>query len=130
MNAEINKTKINFLEVDFLEESNWKALEKFDIIISNPPYIPLSDLETMDKNVAKHEPHLALFVPDENPLLFYQKIEKFSQTHLNINGLIWLEIYADLSEETRGIFNPEFYTSELIEDMFGRKRFLKIIRCR
>lgn len=129
-NAEINKTEINFLEKDFLNETKWNSLGIFDIIISNPPYIPLSDLKKMDKNVADHEPHLALFVPDDIPLLFYEKIEKFAQTHLNVNGTVWLEIYADLAKETRALFNPQIYDSVLMEDIFGKNRFLKITRYR
>lgn len=129
-NAELNNADVNFLEMDFLDEVRWKVMGLYDVLISNPPYIPLSDLENMDRNVSEHEPHLALFVPDENPIIFYEKIEIFSQKHLRLNGMIWLEIYADLSKETLGIFSSEKYRAEIIEDMFGKKRFLKIIRFR
>ncbi|MBS1927647.1 MAG: peptide chain release factor N(5)-glutamine methyltransferase [Chitinophagaceae bacterium] len=127
-----NSDKLNlpvlFRQMDFLLEENWKSLGQFDVLISNPPYISQSEISTLDPNIVQHEPHLALFVPDSDPLLFYKKIAQFSIHHLAENGNIWLEINSDLANETRAIFSPEDYTTELLKDAFDNYRFLHVTR--
>ena len=80
-NAIDNDVKIDFIQLDFLDEPTWESLNSFDIIVSNPPYIPVNEKEKLDKNVTLFEPHTALFVPDHSPLLFYEKIALFAKKH-------------------------------------------------
>lgn len=99
-NAALYNAHINFITMDFLDESTWPSLPFFDIIISNPPYIPLSEKEKLAKNVTDFEPHLALFVPRESPLIFYEKIAAFGKEHLLPDGKIYLEMHEDNAGET------------------------------
>ena len=85
INAATYDADIIFLKVDFLDESEWESLPMFDIIISNPPYIPINEKSNLDTNVTAYEPHQALFVPDNAPLLFYEKIATFGIKHLTPN---------------------------------------------
>jgi release factor glutamine methyltransferase len=115
LNLSIDIQKANILEENFTEE-------KFDIIVSNPPYVMDSEKELMKPNVLNHEPHSALFVPNNNPLLFYKSIAEFSKTHLNKNGKCYLEINEQLGKETLLLFPPN--TTKLIKDIFGKDRFI------
>src|SRR5690606_203212 len=103
-NAILQTTDIYFLELDFLDENHWGQLGQFDIIVSNPPYIPAKEKERMSKNVTAHEPYAALFVPDDNPLLFYRKIALFGKKHLTPNGKIYVETHEDYAKETAQLF--------------------------
>ena len=87
-NAVNNETEINFQLIDFLDESKWSELGKYDIIVSNPPYIKITEANTMSKHVLEFEPHKALFVPDEDALLFYRKIADFALQHLLPSGAV------------------------------------------
>ncbi len=100
-NAVANKTTIDFLQLDFLNENEWQRLPVFDIIVSNPPYIPVSEKENLDRNVTAYEPGIALFVPDNNPLLFYEAIAAFAKTHLKKEGKIYVEIHEDFCKRNR-----------------------------
>lgn len=120
-------TTIDFLLIDFLNESQWKTLPEFDIIVSNPPYIKLSESENMNKNVIDFEPHLALFVPDNDALLFYRKIALFGKLHLKRSGEIYVEINEALGEAVSLLFLNENYTVELKKDLQGKDRMLKAI---
>ncbi len=122
-NAKNHQTEIRFLRMDFLNEDNWKSLPVFDIISSNPPYIPLKEKDKLDKNVTAFEPHTALFVPDDTALLFYEKIAVFGKTHLGRNGKIYVEIHEDFAKETLKVFE-QFYTVEIKKDIFGKERML------
>lgn len=124
-NAMIQAAQVYFIRLDFLDESTWKDLGKFDIIISNPPYIKRSEACTMNANVLQHEPHLALFVPDEDALLFYRKIAAFAKTHLEPNGSVFLEINEALGREVVELFIPQGYATELRKDMQGKERMVK-----
>lgn len=119
-----NNVDVSFLLIDFLDETTWNQLPKFDVIVSNPPYIPTKEKEKMDKNVVDHEPHLALFVPDENPLLFYKKIADFGKEHLNKNGKIFVEIYEEEGQNTFDTFQTTYSHVELKKDLFGKDRFI------
>jgi release factor glutamine methyltransferase len=124
-NASIQNTAIQFIHVDFLDESGWTNFPKFDVIVSNPPYIPLNEKEKMDKNVTAYEPGMALFVPDNDPLLFYKKIAAFGKKHLNPEGKIYLEIHEDYAKETAAVFTALQYDHVLVkEDMFGKERMV------
>ena len=115
---------INFQLLDFLEESNWNSLPIFDIIVSNPPYIKQSESAAMAEHVLQYEPHVALFVPDNDALLFYKKIAAFSKNNLAKNGKIMVEINEALGAETVALFNDCGFSAQLITDMQGKDRFV------
>lgn len=123
-NAITNKTNIQCTLFDFLDESRWPELMLFDIIISNPPYIPVKEKNTMDKNVVDYEPHSALFVPDHNPLLFYEKIAKFGRSHLNYNGKIFVETHVDYTQDVAKLFSATYQQVIVKKDMFGKERMV------
>ena len=87
-NAKKLGADIHFAKVDILDEDSRADLPVFDIIVSNPPYIPLKDKAEMHDNVLLHEPHMALFVANEDPLVFYREIIQFSVEHLKPRGFI------------------------------------------
>lgn len=125
-NARQQQTSIHFHEMNILQQQTLSALPTFDIIVSNPPYIPLMDKATMHNNVVEHEPHLALFVNDEDPLLFYRAIATFSKHHLTANGTIYLELHEMLGLATMEVFSSAgFVNSTLKKDMQGKDRMLK-----
>lgn len=124
-NANYIGVDINFLQLDFLNESNWNQLPRFDVIVSNPPYIKKLEQAQMQNNVLLHEPHLALFVPNDNALIFYERIALFAKTHLNPNGSIWLEINEALGKETVDVFIDKGFNAEIILDMQGKERMIK-----
>jgi release factor glutamine methyltransferase len=123
-NAEANETEINFIQLDFLNKSGWIHLSKYDIIVSNPPYIPLSEKEKMDKNVTAYEPHTALFVPTEKPLLFYEQLALFAKEHLNTNGKLYVEIHEEYGKETAALFCTVFKIVEVRKDINGKERMI------
>ena len=126
-NAHSLGTQINFWEADFLNEEKWDTYSKYDIIISNPPYIKASESVDMQKNVLDHEPHQALFVPDTDSLVFYRKIAAFGKRHLTEHGSIYLEINASLSKETIEVYHAANYQTELRKDMYGKERMIRAI---
>ena len=123
-NARIHQTAITFLSADFTYHKNWKLFYRHQMIISNPPYIPLREKELMDKNVVNHEPHLALFVPDEQPLIFYEKLASFGKDHLSPGGQIMVETHFEFASEVKSLFETAGYDAELRKDLFGKPRFV------
>ncbi|MFV1449505.1 peptide chain release factor N(5)-glutamine methyltransferase [Maribacter sp. HS] len=124
---------VTFVKADMLSlhsKTSAKELDqKFDIIISNPPYVRELEKAEMLNNVIDHEPSLALFVPDEDPLKFYKAVVNFASEHLNKNGCLYLEINQYLGEETKQILQQSnFKTIDLRLDMFGNDRMIKGIR--
>jgi release factor glutamine methyltransferase len=101
---------------------------QFDYIISNPPYIKQTESNTMDKNVLAFEPHIALFVEDKNPLIFYTEIKRIATKSLKIGGEIFLEINPILAAETLSLFNNTIFSADLINDMYGKQRFVFAIK--
>lgn len=122
-NAIFHKAEIDFILIDFLKEDAWDSLKSYDYIISNPPYIPEKKKEEMDKQVTDFEPELALFVSDEDPLIFYKKIYAFAFNHLKAKGKIFLETHYDNAKQVAAIFAVS-YKTELIKDMSGKERFV------
>jgi release factor glutamine methyltransferase len=122
---ELNQS-VQFEEIDFLDESKWARLKPVNIIVSNPPYIKEAEKNSMHQNVVNFEPHQALFVPDEDGLLFYRKIVQFSQTHLLPGGLIYLEINEALGKEVVALFSTLYASVELKKDIFGKDRMVRI----
>ena len=125
-NAAENNVAIDFREMNFLDEETYHSLPVFDVIISNPPYIRENDKDSLDKNVILHEPHLALFVTQNDPLLFYRKIFSFAKEHLTETGKIFLEVHEDYAKETAGIFNEGNYLTEIKKDMQGKERMIVV----
>src|SRR5207248_796095 len=103
-NAADHLTKIDFFQVDFLSTKNWNQLKNYDVIVSNPPYIPKNEMHTMDKNVVGYEPHTALFVDSGEPCIFYEKIAAFGKDHLNRNGMIFMETHEAYAEAVLNLF--------------------------
>jgi release factor glutamine methyltransferase len=125
-NAVQHETAINFHLLDFLDESKWNELGIYDIIISNPPYIKTSESNSMSAHVLQYEPHKALFVPDDDALLFYKKIADFALMHLAPNGTVYVEINQQLGKETADVFFKKgFKEVLLLKDMSGNERFVK-----
>ena len=124
-NAGSLNAAIHLIQLDFLNEDNWNSLPQFDIIVSNPPYIRLAEKENMNRNVLDFEPGLALFVPDQDPLVFYRKIAAFASKHLNKKGAIYLEINEALGKEVSELYETEGYRVELRKDVSGRNRMVK-----
>lgn len=123
-NAQETGTDIHFQQIDFLDETSWTQLPVFDLIVSNPPYIKQSEINKMAKHVIDHEPHLALFVPDNDALIFYKKIAAFAKTHLKKEGMIFMEINQVLGEEVCSLFESAGYTTQLRQDLQGNDRMV------
>ena len=131
-NAELNKVIINFIEANIFNESTWN-LEfkdlKFDIIVSNPPYVRQLEKQEMKPNVLDNEPHLALFVDDNDPLIFYKAITQFAVDNLKQNGALYFEINQYLGEETKQLLlDANFDDVELRKDLNDNNRMLKGIK--
>jgi release factor glutamine methyltransferase len=124
-NAETLHADINLLHLDFLDESYWSRLAVFDIVVSNPPYIKRSEQDGMAKHVTAFEPSIALFVPDEDALLFYRKIAVFGKAHLSKNGCLFLEINEALGKEVVHLYESYGYSVELRKDLQGKDRMVK-----
>ncbi|MCB0737206.1 MAG: peptide chain release factor N(5)-glutamine methyltransferase [Bacteroidetes bacterium] len=124
-NAKLNNLKVDFKYFDILNRDNWNELGEFDIIVSNPPYIPANDESSLEIHVAKREPHLALFSPTENPLLFYDVIGDFGMKHLSTNGYLFFELNAELGIETKTLIENKGYKAEIIKDLQENNRILK-----
>ena len=129
LNSIEQKVLVDFLYTDFLKEEEWNHLGKYNIIVSNPPYIQAGEEKNMQENVLKFEPHLALFVPDEDPLLFYKAIAKFSSPHLKDNGTVYIEINEALGEDVVELFKSYgFERVTLRKDMQGKDRMVRAIK--
>ncbi|MDX1759587.1 MAG: peptide chain release factor N(5)-glutamine methyltransferase [Arenibacter algicola] len=123
-NAMDNGVDIVFLEADILSLEGFK--DKFDVIVSNPPYVRELEKLEMKNNVVEHEPGLALFVSDGDPLIFYKKITRFALSHLKKGGVLFFEINQYLGEEMEQLLEAENFSEiELRKDMFGNDRMLK-----
>ncbi len=125
-NASINKVSVTFIQESILEIDTLNM--EFDIVVSNPPYVRELEKTEMNDNVLKHEPELALFVSDENPLVFYKKITDFASHNLTENGKLYFEINQYLGKETTLLLEEKFSAIELRQDMFGNNRMLKGIK--
>ncbi len=123
-NAENNAVKVEFLHRDILNWQNY-SWEYYNIIVSNPPYVCNSEKAQMSDNVLVYEPHSALFVEDDNPLIFYIAIADFAKKYLNDKGKIYLEINENLGQETlQMLSDKEFVNLQLLKDINGRNRIV------
>lgn len=128
-NASALKADIDFLQLDILDSSQWTSLPALDLIVSNPPYIPIKEKSLMSPHVVDHEPHLALFVKDENPGVFYQAIARLGQERLPRGGTIYAEIHEDLAGLVESILKKTGYQDIIVrQDMQGKNRMVKATR--
>lgn len=125
-NAKNLLLEIEIQKVDVLSKPKVKV--KYDVIVSNPPYITNKEQAQMQSNVLDYEPHLALFVPNENPLLFYEKIADIAVKHLTENGSLYVEINEQFGEDVASLFNKKgFNKVELIKDINSKNRIVKAV---
>lgn len=125
-NSEKQQLEIDFILADILDESTWEKLGKFDCIVSNPPYIPISEKAKMHSNVLDFEPHLALFVENDDPLIFYRKIANFALKHLNLNGVLYFECNEFNALDLAELMKKMGFTKlELKQDLQAKNRMLK-----
>jgi release factor glutamine methyltransferase len=127
-NAELNQVDIDFIEADILNFKSKIEHPKSDVIISNPPYVTLADKALMHINVTDFEPHNALFVPENDPLIFYKAIADYAIQHLTGNGMLFLEINESYGKQTIELLSHKgFKNIELKKDMSGRDRMIKAL---
>jgi len=125
-NSELNDADLHFILCDILDETKWTDLGLFEMVVSNPPYIRESEKELMRKNVLEFEPLHALFVKDDDPLLFYRKIAQFCEKHLAKNGTLYFEINEALGKETKEMLAlMSFKYIEIYKDINGKDRFIR-----
>lgn len=128
-NARLHNTVITFIQADILQDAEKLAAwipGTLSVIVSNPPYVTEKEKSEMEKNVLDFEPHTALFVPDDDPLLFYRHIARFGKNKLRKNGHLYFEINAAYGPEIVKMLEQEYYKDiELIQDLSGKDRFIK-----
>ena len=123
-NAEINAVEVTFIESNILETEDLE--QQFDIIVSNPPYVRELEKKEIKKNVLDNEPHLALFVKDNDALVFYKKIAELAQKNLSQNGQLFFEINQYLGNEMMELLEKmEFKNIELRKDIYGNNRMIR-----
>ncbi len=126
-NAKKNTVDIHFIEHNIFNDIDLKT--SFDLIVSNPPYVLESEKTLMNNNVLDYEPHLALFVSDNDALIYYKRIIDFSKVHLQREGLLFLEINEQKSVEIRELLENNGFKNVLIKkDMQGKNRMVKAVR--
>jgi len=128
-NAQLNNAAITFVEADILSiKPSLISEQKYHVIVSNPPYVTGTDKLQMHRNVVDFEPHTALFVPDTNPLLFYNAIADFATQHLEPNGYLFFEINESFGLETVDILVQKGFSQvELRQDMAGKDRMIRAV---
>jgi len=128
-NAKRNKEAVNFIKADVLNIDEGFFKEEFDVIVSNPPYVRELEKSQIEPNVIKFEPATALFVKDDDPLLFYRKIAQLSQEYLKPDGSLFFEINEYLSKELIIMLNSEGFKDVVLKkDIFGKARMIKCRR--
>ena len=124
-NAQQNNVDIDFKVCDFLDPNVWQDIEMVDIIVSNPPYVRNLEKKEMKSNVLGYEPEIALFVDNNNPLIFYKSIAEFGKRYLDKGGKIFCEINQYLHKETSDLFQQHKYNDiNLTKDISGNFRVL------
>lgn len=126
-NSGLNGVKADFRQIDVLHWEDYH-FENYDIIVSNPPYITEHEKSEMDRRVLAHEPHTALFVPDNKPLLFYERIADFGCKYLNHGGALWFEINRAYGNECCNMLAERGYSEvKLKQDSYGNDRIVSAI---
>ena len=125
INALKNNVSVDLKIYDIMKEISDNSFLNLDIIVSNPPYIPESEKKNIHPNVVDYEPEIALFVPDNNPLIFYKKIISFSKNHLKKGGIVYLETHEKFHNELEILFSEsEFIKIRKVKDINGKPRML------
>lgn len=125
-NADDHHALVDYVPLDFLDAAQRRQLPRIDIIVSNPPYIPCTGKAEMKNNVINYEPHDALFVPDNDPLVFYQAIADFGKENLYEGGSIYVEIQETIGQTVIDLFKSKGYAFvELKKDMQGKDRMVR-----
>jgi protein-(glutamine-N5) methyltransferase, release factor-specific len=120
--------RVDFQGVNFLDYEQHKFLPSVDIIVSNPPYISVNDSSTLNANVVNFEPHMALFVPDNDPLIFYKALIHYSRHRLHKNGRLYMEINEEAGDEIKKLFNSEgMNNTEIKKDLQGKNRMVRVL---
>lgn len=119
--------RVDFQGVNFLDRAQQKLLPSVDIIVSNPPYIPFRNRQEMKPNVVNFEPHVALFVPDEDALVFYKALVDFAGHRLHPGGGIYMEIHEELGKDVQHLFEAAGFLIEIKKDMQGKERMVKAV---
>jgi release factor glutamine methyltransferase len=127
-NCNHNRANVLFAEYDILGNAKFSYDTKFEIIVSNPPYVRMSEKRHMHENVLKHEPHIALFVEDDSPLVYYEACLRFAGNYLADRGKIYVEINECLGKETLALFHNYGFDAVLIKDLSGKDRIIKAIK--
>jgi release factor glutamine methyltransferase len=127
-NAAKYASPIEFLQIDIRDPNEWSRVPQPDLIISNPPYIPVKQKKILDRHVRDFEPGLALFVPDEDPILFYKVVAAFAIDRLKSGGAVFLEIHHDFAKEITEWYTHHGFTLELRKDFSGNNRMIKAWR--
>jgi release factor glutamine methyltransferase len=127
-NSRVHEAAVDFFLCDILDPVQREVLPAVDLIISNPPYIPEKQKAFLDKHVKDFEPGLALFVPDEDPVLFYKIIGDLAKKKMNPGGALYLEIHHDYAKEIMKWFKKNDFTLELRQDFSGNNRLIKVQR--
>jgi release factor glutamine methyltransferase len=128
-NALRNECEIHFIHGDIRDAQIMEKLPACTVIVSNPPYVKNSERASMHENVVEHEPHVALFVPDEDALVFYKVIAEIGKSKLKAGGAVYVEINEALGIDTAILFQKEGYTNvQLLQDMQGKDRMIKAER--
>lgn len=123
-NARHNKLDVHFVQSNILDQPH--HLGAYDLIVSNPPYVTRAQMDHMLPNVLNHEPHLALFIEDDDPLKFYKAIAQFCKKHLQADGVLYLEINEDLAPDTVSLLESHNFTRTTIKkDLSGKFRMVK-----
>lgn len=128
-NARKNNLKINYVNINILNNIEFDKIEKCDILVSNPPYVLEKEKIEMKQNVLDYEPENALFVSNEKPLIFYEKIIELAKIKLKPKGKIYFEINERLGEEMKDLLNKNTYENIILKkDLFGKNRMIRAIK--
>ena len=122
-NAAALKADIELIALDILNTAFLP--DQYEVIVSNPPYIPMQEMKNMELQVTDHEPNIALFVPDEDPLVFYKAIARLAKLHLSTNGQLFFEIHYDQGDAMIALLDDMHFHAELRTDLFGKDRMIR-----
>jgi release factor glutamine methyltransferase len=127
-NAELQDVHIHFFQCDVRDHEQWETIPGAHIIVSNPPYIPEKQKQILEKHVRDFEPGLALFVPDDDPIMFYKQIGLIALKKLRIGGALFLEIHHDYAKNVMDWYQKNGFSIELRKDFSGNNRMIKAER--